>query len=266
MIISIDGGGIRGVIPLAVLRELQSHLKYDFFELAYKWYGTSAGAVICASLLVQKGTEPFIRSVQDVLDIYEFRSKSAINPKGAADPSRALYKIFDQNFGMFDMTDFPDLNIVTCRTSPLESVVFNIENSCNLSEAIKASCAVPGIFERIKIGDHYYVDGFLRAKNPAELAIRDEIPDENLVLLSLGTGVLKNTDPIEEQVKETHERLLALSEDKGFHYFRFDPKLHLAEDNMQNISPKNIFNLKKDTENYLNSNSAMIERFVGCFV
>lgn len=257
VVISIDGGGIRGIIPLVVLREIQSNIKGDLHDIVSSWFGTSAGAVICASLRVQKGTEPFRESVQDVLDIYEFRSQSAINPSGSQNPSRALYKIFDQNFGQFEMKDMPDLNIVACRRSPIEAVVFNKDNNCNLGQAVKATCAVPGIFEKVQIGTEYYVDGFLRAKNPSSLAIQDEILDPNLVLISLGTGVLRVHDAIEQQVKDTHAQLQSLSAEKGFHYFRFDPVLNLAEDNMQNTSLKNIFNLKKDAEQYLIANKEM---------
>ncbi len=252
-------------MPLIVLRELQSNLELDIFDLTQKWIGTSAGAVICSSLLIQRGTEPFIQSVQDVLDIYEFRSQSAINPGTGNDPSRALYKIFDKNFGSYRLSDFPELNIVTCSRSPIESVVFNANNDCNLSQAIKASCAVPGVFEKVKIGDSFYVDGFLRAKNPGLLSIQNEELNDDLVVLSLGSGVLRVDDAIEQQVKHTHMTMLNESEKQGFHYFRFDPLLEKADDSMQNTSLKNIFNLKKDAEMHLIKNKEDIQRFASLF-
>lgn len=261
LIISIDGGGIRGIIPLVLLRYIQFRIKKDLGDLVSKWYGTSTGSIIATGLLVQQETE-FAHAIQNVLDIYEFRSTAAINPLGASDSARALNKLLDENFGYFSVKDFPKLNVVTCELPSLKTVVFNAVNDVNLAQALKASCAVPGIFESVTIGSKKYVDGFLSAKNPAELAIQNELVNDDLILLSLGTGILREEDEIELSVKKTHENLEVLSKKNGFNYFRFNPRLNLASDDMQNTSLKNIFNLKKDTENYLKEKKEKLDDLV----
>lgn len=250
LIISIDGGGIRGIIPLVILRSIQFRLKKNLNEICSAWYGTSTGSVIAAGTLIQQ-EELFADSIQNVLDIYEFRSKSSINPLSAANPARALNKILDENFMPFTFSDFPNLNVVASKVPTHEATVFNLKNNVNVAAALKASCAVPGIFDAIKIGPHYFVDGFLAAKNPAAIALQNEMLNENVILLSLGTGILRVNDEVESHVKKTHEDLSALSEKTGFHYYRINPRLELASDDMQNTNLKNIFNLKKDTENHL---------------
>jgi len=43
----------------------------------------------------------------------------------------------------------------------------------NAGIAVRASSAVPGVFQSVKIGDHYYVDGGLVAPVPVNFAARD---------------------------------------------------------------------------------------------
>ncbi len=261
LIISIDGGGIRGVIPLVILRELQLLLKRNLNEYDPEWWGTSTGAVIGAGLNVQKD-RLFIHRIQTVLDIYEFRSEAAANPFGDENPARAFNKLIEHNFSPYHLIDFPQLNIVACRTDTVTPYVFNSKNPVDLTDAVKASCAIPTVFPVVKIGDYEFVDGFIVAKNPTALSIAEKEINEDLVVLSLGCGVLRIIDKIEEQVKETHEQMLELAESCGMKYFRFDPVLVHALDAMQNANPSNIFSLKKDAMEYLFENHDELKEFV----
>lgn len=248
LIISIDAGGIRGIIPLVILRAIQSGLKRDLRNLVTDWYGTSTGAVISAGLLVQDQPD-FGIAIQNVLDIYEFRSGSSINPLGASNPARAFNKLMDENFSTYTLNQFPSIHAVTCKLPSFDVRIFHREN-ISLSEALKASCAVPGIFDPVLIENDIYIDGFLKAKNPASVLLQN-IPDTNTVVLSLGTGILREKDVIEEQVRKTHLDMEAASKKFNFHYFRFNPELIEAADSMQDTRLRNIFALKKDTETYL---------------
>lgn len=47
-VLSVDGGGVRGLVAVQVLLELQRHLKHPFNEY-FNWYGgTSTGSLVCA--------------------------------------------------------------------------------------------------------------------------------------------------------------------------------------------------------------------------
>jgi predicted acylesterase/phospholipase RssA len=246
---------------LVILRAIQVGVKRDLCELVTKWYGTSTGATIGAGLLIQR-QEHFMHAIQDVLDIYEFRSTSLINPLGAAHPARALYKLLDDHFGNLNFEHLPKLNVVTTRMPGFEPNVFCLSNNVCVAEALKASCAVPGVFDRVTINGSEHVDGFLVAKNPALLALQGEELNEDLILISLGTGILREVDDIEKQVRQTHLDLESLAQEKGFHYFRMNPHLELAADDMQNTSLKNIFNLRKDAENFLRQKEARLDSMV----
>jgi predicted acylesterase/phospholipase RssA len=197
-----------------------------------------------------------------VLDIYEFRSAALINPPAGVDRSRALYKLFDDYFGSLNFKQLPQLNVVTTRMPGFEQDIFSSSNNVCVAEALKATCAVPGVFECIKINGQDHMDGFLVAKNPAALALRDEELNSSLILVSLGTGILHEVDDIEKQVRQTHLDLENLSKEKGFYYFRMNPHLELAADDMQNTSLKNIFNLRKDAENFLRKKEERLNTLV----
>lgn len=250
LIISIDGGGIRGIIPLVILRYIQQQLHYNLPTRSHSWYGTSTGALIAGGLLIQREV-PFSIAIQNVLDIYEFRSDSAANPLGASNPARALHTIIDENFGEMLFNDIPQLNVVACQLPEFVTTCFNELNNIPVADAMKASCAVPGIFPSVEINGIHYIDGFVRAKNPTAVALSNESSYNNLVLLSLGTGILREVDETEIQVKETHKNTQQLAQQYGFSYFRLNPTLEEASDSMQDTRLTNIFALKRDTENYI---------------
>ncbi len=244
-----------------MLRTIQARCQKQINSITEKWYGTSTGSVIAAALLIQDKTD-FTEAVQNVLDIYEFRSMSSINPLGAKHPERALHKILEENFGFLTLAHMPKLAVVTCQKSDYATAVFQKNANVNLADALKASCAVPGIFESITINGIDYVDGFLSAKNPSLIALENSGKNEEVILLSLGTGILREVDDIELQVRETHKICEELAAKNKFHYFRFNPRLVEAADDMQDTRLKNIFALKKDTENYLVEKRDRIDELV----
>jgi len=118
------------------------------------------------------------------------------------------------------------------------------------------------LFDAIHIGDHYYVDGFIKAKNPALLALENETQNSDLILVSLGTGILRTVDETELQVEATHRACQKLAEQNKFHYFRFNPTLEHAADSMLDTRLKNIFGLKKDAELYLQRKKEQLDKLV----
>ncbi len=250
LIICIDGGGIRGVIPLVHLREIQLLLHRNLQDLQPEWWGTSTGALISASLNVQRDPR-FIHRIQSVLDLYEFRSRSTANPPRIPNPARAFEKLLERNFGERSMREFTNLNVVACDELQGSARIFDSTSECSLADAVRASCAVPGLFPPKTINGRSYVDGFFVAKNPAALAMAGKQPDKDTIVLSLGCGVLRDSDEIEESVARVHEEISKSSASHGFVYFRFDPILRYAADAMQNATPKNIFNLKRDAVDHI---------------
>lgn len=260
LIITIDGGGIRGILPLIVLRQIQLRLPFNLYQLQPSWWGTSTGALISASMVVQQKSE-FISAVQNVLDIYEFRSTHAIHPHGVSIPTRALDQLIDANFGNRALRDYQSLNIIVTRESDYQPVVFNAVNSVDMAQAVKASCAFPGVFPSVEIGGVNYVDGFFKAKNPAHIGF-EQTPGDNVVLLSLGTGILRERDGVEESVELVDKQMRSYASGSELNYFRFNPVLRNAVDSMQNTSPRNILNLRRDALDYVSEMESEISELV----
>jgi predicted acylesterase/phospholipase RssA len=264
VVISIDGGGIRGIIPLILLKQIQRRLSKDLFSMDLSWWGTSTGALISGAITIQSDTgQDFEAAVQNVLDLYEFRSAAAVHPHGVSIPARAFNQLIKSNFENLHLNQFPNLNIVTSKKDDLSSVIFNAKNACSLEDAISASCAFPGVFPAVEINGGFYVDGFFNAKNPTKLAYEHESKEtSHTIYLSLGTGVLREVDEIENHVTTVHTQMINMHNEGRINYFRFNPTLSHAVDSMQNTSAKNILALRKDTMNYIAENEDEIQRFV----
>ena len=255
--IAIDGGGIRGIIPLIILRRIFE--SYPQFQSHISWWGTSAGALISASIVnnKRKGLN-YLMSTQHTLDFFEFRSSAMLETSQSSISNRPFKTLLDQVFEDCKTTDFQNLNIVSSLLPNFTSHVFNSAESTNLVSALRASCAVPGVFPAIEIGQRIHVDGFLSAKNPSLLAFQNENLCESDLLISIGTGVMPEKDVIETEVENVDLQVREHSKKIGFNYIRLNPDLIKASPDMQNLLPRNIFNLKNDTFSYLETKSKEI--------
>lgn len=211
-ILSIDGGGIRGILPLALLTELESQrgMCADLFDMVA---GTSIGGIIATGLahrvsaktiydmLMSDGGTIFAKTlVTDVLN--------AVEPKYDATPLEGfLAQTF--NGAMLDGITKPELIVPTVDLLRPASIFFKSwrarrDPSYNfaLKDIARATSAAETYFSPALItnvpGDAYRcVDGGTAINNPTIAAIleaRTMWPDEELRVLSLGTGT--QTEPI----------------------------------------------------------------------
>ena len=131
-----------------------------------------------------------------------------------------------------------------------------------MAEAVKASCAFPGLFPAVKIKDDFYVDGFYKAKNPSRLSLSKYQESDDLIILSLGTGVLPINDPAEIIANQDLNHLNELHKAGSIKHFRMNPELIFANAAMQNATAKNILNLRKDAQRFVHNNPKLIDDFL----
>jgi uncharacterized protein len=75
VLLSVDGGGMRGTITIALLAELEAQLGQPIYELVDMVGGTSTGAVIAAGIGLRM-------SAQEILDtVYQDRLPNAFGPR-----------------------------------------------------------------------------------------------------------------------------------------------------------------------------------------
>src|SRR5436305_6998291 len=96
-------------------------------------------------------------------------------------------------------TDHPNTWIVACDYGSGRQVVFGREGApeADLADAVAASCAIPGYFEPVPIGDRSYVDGGVHSMSNASLLAAEGL-DLAVVLSPLSTRTPPKTwNPLE---------------------------------------------------------------------
>jgi uncharacterized protein len=211
-ILSIDGGGIRGILPLALLTEIETRRGpcADLFDMVA---GTSIGGIIATGLahrvsakaiydmLMDDGGTIFAKTL--VTDVF-----NAVQPKYDAAP---LEGYLAQTFGnaTLDSIVKPQLIVPTVDLLRPASIFFKSwlarqdpSYAFALKDVTRATSAAETYFAPVVIqsasGDVYRcVDGGTAINNPTVAAIleaREMWDGEDVRVLSLGTGI--RTEPI----------------------------------------------------------------------
>jgi NTE family protein len=146
--IAFGGGGTRGFAHLGAIRVFQEN-DIDFDYVSGNSAGSIAGALYAAGIPWQD----MYAFVEKFTDIYRPRKSTLLSYM-----SPELIEELADNF-LKGMT-FSDLKKPFSAVAvDLDSGVLDILDSGNVSKALSASCAVPGIFRPVKIGNKRYIDG-----------------------------------------------------------------------------------------------------------
>jgi len=172
--LALGGGFSRGFAHLGVLQVLeQHHIPISYIA------GTSVGSILGAAYASGAPLARIIATCRTIRfrDIGRWR----VSRLGLASNHR-LGDLIEQ---VFESKRFEDLQIpmavVATDLANGEPVVFT---HGNLSEAIRASCAFPGLFEPVKIGTRCLADGGLVAQVPTRAA-RD-LGAQHVIAVSVG--------------------------------------------------------------------------------
>jgi NTE family protein len=147
--IAFGGGGTRGIAHLGVIRVLQEN-GIDFDYVAGNSAGAIAGALYAADIPWEELYD-FVLSIRD----------KNILPKKPALLTYMSPEIIERLADCF-LKDvrFEDLHRPFCAIAvDLEQGAVESLTSGNLSKALSASCAVPGVFSPVRIGEKTYIDG-----------------------------------------------------------------------------------------------------------
>lgn len=224
-ILGIDGGGIKGLLPAMVLKEIRQRLdsageKRQFFELFDLISGTSTGALIALGLSLkhEDGGERF--SASDIVNLYKKRGRDIFPPshKVVHTAVQAFrYKYHPESYERMLMDLFGDKTLKDAKTNLLITS-FNTEKmephcmkhrpekgdwvddpNYYMRDVARASSAAPTYFPPAYISPvgapevkFSLIDGAVFANNPAGLAYVEAakiFPRETeFLILSLGTG------------------------------------------------------------------------------
>ena len=158
--LALGGGFARGFAHLGVLKVFQ---KYDIRVSHIA--GSSVGSILGAAYASGAPLERIIEACRTLRfrDIARWR----VSRLGLASNQR-LATLMERVFGSRQFEDLKiPLAVVATDLSTGEPVVFT---SGNLVDAIRASCAFPGLFEPVQIGTRCLADGGLVAPVPTHAA------------------------------------------------------------------------------------------------
>lgn len=216
-ILSIDGGGIRGIVPAKILAEIERRTGKRIASLFNLIAGTSTGGILAAGLTLPKpNTREPKYTAADLINIYRERGKEIFyepfiekimklddisRPKYSSDGRDKVLKEF---FGDTPLQKAITEVFVTSYDIQLRTPVFftsqtnkeerknryyrKISNGFTMHQAAMATSAAPTYFKPHKVeassehetqnrGFYALVDGGVFANNPTSLALMEAIID-----------------------------------------------------------------------------------------
>lgn len=219
-ILSIDGGGIRGVFPAYILFCMTQRLGINIGEHFDMIAGTSTGSIVAAAIACK--IDP-----ADVVSLYRehgpkiFKRRKTFFPAKYQPAITTLYNnehlksilenIFkDTKLGeitiplLLPATDIGNGGVHVFKSG--YSKDFTRDKDVLLRDAILASCSAPTYFNPMKFKEYLLADGGLWANNPSLAAVIDaqrrlNIKLSDIRVLSVGTGLAKTCYGVESNKK-----------------------------------------------------------------
>ena len=297
-ILSVDGGGIRGIIPAIILAEIEKRTRKRVAEIFDLMAGTSTGGIVIAGLC--KKDKPQY-SANDLVEFYReygpyifkssFFRRSILSWFNCAQYShKNIESILEKYFG--DDTLQNTLNNVLLTS-------YDIQNNCpfffkswkedrnfiKLRDVLRAATAAPTYFApkylKINQKEMVLVDGGVFANNPAACAYASGkrlFPNDDIIILSIGTGRTDRSIRYSNSRKfgkigwikpllnvmfasnldAVNYQLNQVIADK---YIRIQSQLKIASPDMDNITSKNIKSLQQEAKAMIEDNQKVIEKF-----
>ncbi|WP_341813916.1 patatin-like phospholipase family protein [Wolbachia endosymbiont (group A) of Lasioglossum villosulum] len=300
-ILSVDGGGIRGIIPAIILAEIEKRSRKKVAEIFDLMAGTSTGGIVVAGLCKKDKQGNPQYSANDLVELYQkygpyifkssFFRRSILSWFNCAQyPYKNIEFVLDKYFG--DDTLQNTLNNVLLTS-------YDIHNNCpfffkswredrnfiKLKDALRATTAAPTYFipKRLKINqtERILVDGGVFANNPAACAYASGkrlFPNDDIVLVSIGTGRTNRSIKYANSrrfgriwwIKPLLHVMFSSSLDAinyqldqviGDKYIRIQSQLKVASAEMDNITFKNIKYLQQEANTMIEDNQELIDKF-----
>lgn len=219
-ILSIDGGGIRGIIPAIILNELEKISGKPISQLFDLIAGTSTGGILSLALAKPKSTEDLspAYTAADLINLYEEQGPKifssdilhSIIAAGNLLEEKYTHKgiegVLKNYFAETKLSESLIPVIITAYETERRISWFfkstkaklDPSNDFLMRDVARSTSAAPTYFEPHKInvagpaGYYSFIDGGVYANNPAMCAFveaKTMFPEaEKMILVSLGTG------------------------------------------------------------------------------
>jgi len=224
-ILSIDGGGIRGILPAMLLAEIERRTRQPIALLFDLVAGTSTGGILALGLTIPKCPGAPLYSAQRFVELYENEgarifSRSIARNLFTVDSltwrkysSRGIESVLAEYFGDSRFRDAVTDVLISSYEIERRFPFFFKSRSARTRpdydflarDVARATSAAPTYFEPMKISsgtnsDYYtLIDGGVFANNPAACALveaRTTLEGSDYLVVSLGTGSMMRSLPL----------------------------------------------------------------------
>ena len=206
-ILSLDGGGVRGIFSAHLLDLMNSRLNIDIYSKFDLVVGTSTGSIVATFVATRKCLSDLVKEFeQNAPKIF----KSRIFSKGfcrSKYDGKVLETFLKKNFEDQKLGEIETpliINATNVSTGDVHVFKSAYQNKVRngdyardgdvfLYKAILASCSAPTYFDPVNVSESILCDGGVWANNPAMVGYADAIRNfkatsDGIRILSIGTG------------------------------------------------------------------------------
>ena len=201
----MDGGGVRTVASITFLKKLEEHLQVSLAEKFDFFIGTSAGAISCLGLAINQMSAADLMNIWSKENLIKIMTNSSwetslgimqINPKYTNEGKREVLTEF---FGDKKLKDANKPVAVTSydieKRLPVLLTSYT-DQEISVVDSGDATSAAPVYYPTAEVGDRFLIDGGIVANHPVlhgYVEAKKLYPDNELVVLSIGTGLNKRS-------------------------------------------------------------------------
>jgi uncharacterized protein len=200
--LSIDGGGIRGVFAISILQAIEKETKSPIGDMFDVIAGTSTGSIIAASIALNISMDQILESYKTYGEkIFVRQAKVGLFKSVYND--RYLRRLLKKAFGEKTLADIkkplliPAVDITHGKPFIHRSNYGHSDKgdlSIKVWDAVLSSCSAPVYFPPNNVRNQYLsIDGGLWANNPSLVCITEAVhyfstPLADINIVSVGTG------------------------------------------------------------------------------
>lgn len=299
-VLSIDGGGIRGLIPATVLATIEDRAQQPVSELFDLLAGTSTGGILACALTAPRAEGSGPRwTAAELVGLYRSEGPKIFS-RSLGRRVRSVEGLLDEKYDDEELVRalsryLGDAALGDAR-KPVLLTAYDLHgretfffkswrpefSAVPMAVAAQATSVAPTYFEPLRLGDTTLVDGGVFAGNPAMCAYAEAArlaPGEPTRVVSLGCGRL--TRPIEhddakdwglvEWVRPLIDVVFdgvsaavsyQLDQLLGDRHHRFQVTLDRASDDLDDASPGNLELLAEQAAELVTDRSDDLDRVV----